>query len=552
MRDGDPIHHSIGGSLPTLLLLPIDVRVKIYKYCGLIRLCPIDLNIKAIRQQWSAHDLATRKSTCFMVHHCQYQMMLATTGMKTFDSDLPPGLECFCPSLPHQLLRVSKAIHWETETVLYGMNQFKISRYLPDDSLEVLSKLNPRIWQLLSSLHISLSDFPPSIWGIPMRNLKVFDCRSVEGVKMLQTWEAVCHSILFQVPSQQLKFSLSCNVSDVETARAVVAPLTKLQATANTSICLASSTEEGEIKGIARDAVAQSTLTRSQTPASHPKTLSWTSLPQELRLDILSRTDLVDHPFPPRPFITNQRHGFEIKSGNLLARGTECCNDCTPTLATCSCAPIRAAYSASCTCSTVPAALFSVSKQMNHKATMILFSKNRFILSGNFAANTTFIKSKLACDSGAARYIRKLDLEISIGPLYEMQNPESDAARDWDALIATIASSLHMPKLWLSIDAGTFRDRMIHLNNEGDFDYSWLRASYATLMKPLHAHMSGQSRPEKFHVFLSWWEEEEEKMEKALMGPQYESVPEGKLAWKARDPRFPHSAEMGKRYWRYG
>lgn len=550
MSDEDTMHHSVDGNCPTLLSLPIKVRLKIYRYCGLIRPCPIDLNIEAIRQQWSAHDLAKRDSIGLMVHHCQYQMMRSTVS-QAFDPDLPPGLECFCPPLPHQLLRVCKAIHWEIETVLYGMNQFKISRYLPGDSLKVFSKLNPRIWQLLSSLHISLSEIPPLILGFPVRSIENFDGRSVEGAKILQTWAAVCHSILCQIPSRQLKFSLSCNVSDVETARAVVAPLTELQATANTSISLAASPEEREIKDIARGAVAQSTRTEPETPASHRATLSWASLPQELRFDILSRTDLVDCPFPPRPFFTRQRHGFEIESGTLLARGTECCLDCTPTLATCACAPMRAAYSASCTCSTVPAALFRVTKQMKSEATMILFSKNRFILSGDFAANIMFIQSKLACDSGAASYIRKLDLEISIAQLYEMRYPESEPACRWDALVASVASSLHMPKLWLSIDAGSFRDRMVHLNNDGDYDYSWLRASYTALTKPLHEHMREQSRPEKFHVFLSWWIEEEEKIEKELMGQQYESASEGKLAWRARDPRFPHSAEMGRRYWRY-
>ena len=523
------MHHSMSGSPPTLLSLPINVRLRIYKYCWLIRPCPIDLNIEAIRQQRSAHDLETRKSSCLKVHYCQYQMMRSTAGLRTFDSDLPPGLECFCPSLPHQLLRVSKAMHWETETVLYGMNQFKVSRYLPGDSLNVLTKLNPRIWQLLSSLHISLSAIPPLIVGLPAQSLEAFDGRSVEGARILQSWEAVCHSILYQVPSQHLKLSLSCNVSDVETARAVVAPLSELQATANISICLATSPKEREIKEIARGAVSQSTRMQPEMPASHLESLSWTSLPKELRLDILSRTDLVDYPFLPRPYYTKQRHGFEVESGTLLARGTECCNNCTPTLATCACAPIHAAYSASCTCATVPAALFRVSKQMNHEATMILLSKNRFILSGDFAANTVFIKSKLACDSGAASYIRKLDLEISVGQLYEMRHPESEAARDWDALVASVASSLRMSKLWLSIDAGGFQDRMVHLNNDGWGD-GWLRASYATLMKPLHDHMSKQSRPEKFHVFLCWWVEEEEWMEKGLMGQQYESASEGKLA----------------------
>ena len=545
------MYRSMSGSRPTLLSLPINVRVKIYRYCGLIRPCPIDLNIEAIRQQWSAQDLATRRSSCLKVHHCQYQMMRSTVS-QTFDPDLPPGLECFCPSLPHQLLRVSKAMHREIETVLYGMNQFKVSRHSPGDNLEVLSKLNSRVWPLLSSLHISLSEVPPFILGSPAQIIETLNSRSSEGALILQRWADVCHSILYQVPSQQLKISLSCNVSDVETARAVMAPMTKLQATANTSICLAASPEEREIKEIARGAVSQSMRMQPETLASHLETLSWTSLPREFRLDILSRTDLVDYPFPPRPFYTRQRHGFEIESGTLLARGTECCNNCTPTLATCACAPIHAAYSASCTCPKVPGALFRVSKQMSYEATVIFFSKNRFILSGDFAANTTFIKSKFACDFGAASYIRKLDLEISIGQLYQMRHPESEAARHWDALVASVASSLHVPKLWLSIDAGSFRDRMVHLNNDGDYDYGWLRASYATLTKPLHDHMREQRRPEKFHVFLSWWEEEEEKMEKGLMGQQYESASEGKLAWRRRHSSFPHSAEMGRWYHRYG
>lgn len=145
----------------TLLLLPINIRIKIYSYCGLIRPCPIDLNIESVRQRWSAHDLATRLMSCLKVHHCQYLEMRLTIGKIEFDSGLPSGLECFCPSLPHQLLRVSRAMHLEAETVLYGMNHFKVSRPWPGDNLKVLRGLNRRVWSLLSSLRISLSEVPP-------------------------------------------------------------------------------------------------------------------------------------------------------------------------------------------------------------------------------------------------------------------------------------------------------------------------------------------------------------------------------------------------------
>lgn len=552
MLDEDSVQQLMDGKSSTLLLLPINIRIEIYQYCGLIRPCPIDLNTEPIRQRWSAHDLATRHISCFKVHHCQYLEMRSTTG-RSFDTDLPPGLECFCPSIPHQLLRVSRAMHLEAETVLYGMNQFKVSRHLPGDNLEVLRALNPRVWALLTSLHISLWEVPPFIFGALKQDLfETIDIQDMAGRQTLQKWVAVSRDILSYVPAHQLRFSLSCNVKDIETAREVVAPLDGLPHMSEVSICLAADPEKREIKEVAREAISRLTQKETQeepkNAASRSSSLSWTSLPKELRLDILSRTDLVDDFLLAMPqYYSNRRQGFEIAAGDLLPREMRCCYNCTPTLSTCACAPIHAAFATSCTCATVPAAVFCVSKDMNNEATVMFFSRNRFILSDDFAANALFIQSRLARNVTATSCIRMLDLEISFAQLYDMRDPNSRTAYDWGLLVACVASSrLHLPKLWLSIDAGGFRDKLDCLNCNGDHDYSWLRTAYAALFAPLYAHMSGERRPEKFHVFLCWWTEEEGKVEKELMGGEYESAAEGKLVWRERQPMYPHSAEMAR------
>ncbi|MCJ1279769.1 hypothetical protein MMC21_007593 [Puttea exsequens] len=443
-------------------------------------------------------------------------------------------------------------MHLEAETVLYGMNQFKVSRHMPGDNLEVLRALNPRVWALLTSLHISLSEVRPFIFGAKdVESLVTIDMQDMAGRRTLHKWAAVSRDILSYITAHQLRFSLSCNVKDIETAREIVAPLDGLPPMSELSICLAADPERREIKEVARDAISRLTQRETQrgarTAALRSSSLSWTSLPKELRLDILSRTDLVDHFSLIMPHnYSNRRHGFEIAAGELEARETQCCYNCTPTLSTCACAPIHAAFATCCTCATVPAAVFCVSKDMNTEATVTFFSRNRFRLSGDFAANTLFIQSRLARNVTATSCIRMLDLEISIAQLYDMRDPNSRTAYDWAALVACVASSLHLPKLWLSVDAGGFRDKLDWLNCDGDYDYSWLRTAYAALSAPLYAHMSGERRPQKFHLFLCWWTEEERKVEKELMGRDYESAAEGKLVWPRRQSKFPHSAEIAR------
>ena len=109
---------------------------------------------------------------------------------------------------------------------------------------------------------------------------------------------------------------------------------------------------------------------------------------------------------------------------------------------------------------------------MHAEATLVFHTQNRFIFRGDFAATKRFL---IGLSPAALHHQRTLDMEISFQQLYNMKVPQSQVARDWANLVATVASLLSIPKLWLSIDAGPMRNDMISLNDEGDHDYAWLR-----------------------------------------------------------------------------
>lgn len=530
-------------SSPGLLRLPVLIRIDIYKLCGLVRPCPIDLNVEAVRQQWSATDLATREINSFAIHQCHYVMMHSTH--KFFDPGLPPGLECFCPSLPHQLLLVCRMMHLEVETVLYGLNQFKVSRHLPGDHLKVLNTLSWRALQLMRSLHISLSEVLP--FGISRPHdypVEKLDCWEISGHQTIKRWEALCSDVLCDTAPQVLKFSLSCNVSDVQTARLVIQPLKKLQIMAEASLCLAADPGRKQIKEMARNATLQLVSKEEGTEERWPPSRSWNLLPRELRLHILKYTELVDrHSLLSQQALEQNRLGFEIHRGNPKYRSRACCQNCNSTLSTCTCHNIHAAHSTTCTCPAVPP-LFTVSKTMHADATEIFFSCNRFLFSGDdFAASRRFIEN---LPTTATRSLRTIDLQVSYPKLRSMRKPGSQTERDWDALIAMLPCRLQMSKVWLSVDTDFDRDDIMYLERE-EYD-SWLSAATERLFDPLYKHLRGVAKPGKFHVFWPWKGNVEEEVERKVMGIEYERSRNGKAPLEKRYYRNPHGMVTERTY----
>lgn len=531
---------------PLLSRIPIHVRIEIYRLCGLIRQCPIDLNFENFRQRCIDRAASTRFNRPLR-RRCKF-LQTRKTGMSS-GNNLPEGLECFCPSVPHQLLLVSRATYAEVESILYGQNQFKAVCHQDDrmdHPLKVLWTLNSRAWELMTSLHIGLTYSRPlnnarQSHGCP--RLETLDSISIEGDRMIQSWTEVCDQLLCMIPSSSFKLSLCCNVSDERSALQLVEPLKKLQPIAKAAIWLGSDPNRKSLIRIAKKATFELTKPFQPPRASPVARLSWNDLPREIRLAILSYTTLVNS-FPPSdPSPPVQADGFEICAGELLPRISVCCFNCNSTRSKCNCPSEYTAWSSSCTCPSVPVDFFLVSKLVHAESKEIFFSCNRFILKGDFEASRVWLSG---LDPAVAAHVRAIDLKISLGQLYNLKKTQSSAARDWERLIACLVSRLPLDKIWLSIDVGNIWMDLEMLNNDGNYDYAWLHTSYAKIFNPLYQHLAGRN-PRKFHVLLCWFLRHESMAEKRLMGSDYDSLAEGKIPWERRNEEYPHCEQVASK-----
>lgn len=535
-------------SPPLLYRLPIQVRTEIYRLCGLIRQCPIDMNFEKVRRRWIAIDRASSTTSIDpRSHRCRFQQ---TSNSGIPSNTLREGLQCFCPSVPIQLLLISRATHDEVESILYGENQLKAVCHqhdLMEHPLKVLWTINPGAWSLVRSLHIGLTYSSPLNCGWATHGqsqLTTVNSISIKGKQMIQRWTDVCDQLLCRIPASRLKLSLYCKVSDEGTALQVIEPLKRLQPMTKAAIWLDSDPSRKSLTRMAKQAVLELTNPKNHIHASPAPHSFWNDLPKEIRLSILSHSSLVDR-FPPTgPNTPPQRDGFEISAGELIPRAEHCCLNCDSTRSRCSCSTTNAASSTGCTCPTVPVDMFLVSKLMCVESKEIFFSCNRFILNGDFKASRRWLS---ALPLTEARHLRTLDLEISLEQLYDMSKPHSSIAQDWEDLVACVTSVLSMETTWLSIDTGDIYMELEMLDHNNDHDYTWLNTSYTRLFDPLYQHCAAQ-KPRKFHVFLCWWLRYELMAEKRLMGPDYDSSREGKIPWERRQRRYPHSEQKASRH----
>ena len=531
-----------------LFRLPVHLRIEIYKLCGLIRQCPIDLNFENVRQRWIA--IARSPSIRFQPphgHRCKF-LQTPKTGMSS-GNNLPEGLECFCSPVPHQLLLVSRATYDEAESILYGKNRFKATCHRDNPRghpLNVLWMLSPRAWERMTSLHLGLTYIKPwnRAWQPPSQpQLETVDSVSIEGYQMIQSWTEVCDQLLSKIPSTRFKLSLCCNVSNNESALQVIEPLKRLHPVAEAAIWLGSDPSKKSLIRIAKKAALELTKPLKETRVLSTARVSWNDLPREIRLAILSHTTLVNRFPPSEPSPPLQADGYEIYAGELQPRISICCFRCDSTRSKCNCPSEYAAWSSSCTCPSVPVDLFLVSKLVHAESKEVFFSRNRFILGGDFEASRLWLSGLSPVVAG---HLRMIDLKISLEQFYKMSQPQSSIARDWEDLVAAIASHLPLDKVWLSVDVGNIGIDLEMLNNDGDYDYAWLHTSYAKIFDPLYQHLA-KRKPRKFHVLLCWFLRYESRAEKQLMGSDYNSLAEGKIPWERRNERYPHSEQAASK-----
>jgi len=515
---------------PTFLRIPLYIRIQIYRLCNIVRPCPIDLNFEGVRRRWIAIEHATQNSERLCV--CQYQR-LRGPARRSPQPNYSSGVRCFCPSLPHQLLYASHAIYDEIMPLLYGENEFRVlpsKEDSPGHQLKVLWTLNSDAWKRIKSLHIGFTVTIPLQCSPDHPGIETIDVKSIAGSKLLREWSALVEHLACRIPSSSMKLDFNCMVKDIDSGVQFVEPLKRLPRIIGAAVCLSPNPGHTTMKDMAKTAVLELTRKAQHHSTPQKQSFSWNLLPGEIRLQILGYTDLVVRQSPTHSQLS-QSDSFEIKAGSLIPRAKKCCFHCTSTLSVCYCPFKRAASSNTCICPAVPVALFISSRLVHSDATSVFFSQNSFTFTGNFGATRRWIFN---LPSIYTQHLRTIELGISYEQLYwHIRDPDTQVARDWIALITSIASLLPLPKLCLIINARRMRETLLDLYDHGDDDHAWLHTAYMQLFDPLYKQLRGRGL-RNFYVLLPWWLQYETAAERAVMGPGYDSESEGKSDFSRR------------------
>ena len=200
-----------------------------------------------------------------------------------------------------------------------------------------------------------------------------------------------------------------------------------------------------------------------------------------------------------------------------------------------------------CTCWEFPLAIFQTSRYLHQRATEIFYSKNQFVLwEDKTPPDGGFIRMLSNMSAQGLRYIKHLIIRIA--PMtFEEPFWGNDYAIDWQSIADLIVAKMNVPSLHLVVDSGEYDEDIDH---QYDFAERKITAylTYTSLMKMAKAFAPLKGL-RKFHLFIALelvdgikeYDEdtdgrqriirivqEEEKLEKMVMGENYNSMLEGK------------------------
>ena len=172
----------------------------------------------------------------------------------------------------------------------------------------------------------------------------------------------------------------------------------------------------------------------------------------------------------------------------------------------------------------------------------LMFSANRFVLSGSPAKNLDFLRSYSPAD--LAR-IRQLDLQVPYDAVEQWRTSEGTPTflGEFRALVEHLAAGLDLPQLHLALDCGTaFEIYQEQQCTEEVLGY--VLNAYKALTTVIVEALNGGRRPMTFRVYLACFHAYEAEAEQAVMGSEYDSQKDGgprpKVPTTERNPYFPH------------
>lgn len=202
---------------------------------------------------------------------------------------------------------------------------------------------------------------------------------SHEWTLTMAEWSRLCSHIATSILPNRLKLCVTCNTDDVEVAKEFLCPLMNVPQLRQCSINLGGH-KYHEMEQLAADTAFK--LTRQST-GQIERPFRFMDLPEEIRLQILTHTDLVsfwDLAWLPRG-VSMARQVLEYHAVNQFEDDMfPCCRHCSDIMETCYCWTRYAAASTTCSCWKLPTELFLISKRLGEHATEIFFSKNTFVI----------------------------------------------------------------------------------------------------------------------------------------------------------------------------
>jgi hypothetical protein len=441
----------------SFLDLPLLVRLKIYSYSGWLRPCPIEL-VPVETQPVAPGSYPAEQPDCL------YRQRKA--GHERSRNSSQP--DCICPKLPTQLLFVSRAIHADAFLVFHSQNKFVLRAHAANN-LTRLRELNIRALSMINSLLIRLKCWPclrgheETQINSDDNSLNCINCRTpmVAGAPTLSSsdqtgqdtireWDTLCRYLSLAISPGQLRFTLICDVADLDTGKQVIEPLLRLPTLKQCTIRLGRQ-RKYELTALARE----TSLRMMGSPILEPGKFPFGSLPKELRLYILGFTHLGQQ----GSYADRHSHLRIVRSKLRYQRigsfWQACCRHCTETLIDCCCPSARSAHSRGCDCRLIPFEVFLVNRPFRQDAMEVLFTQNCFeFVQG--PEECIFFFSRLP--KGALNYIRRLRFQVSEDEVEHWD--EWDCSGKWDRLVKFVKDNIELSVLSIVI---TFKTRDLGL-----------------------------------------------------------------------------------------
>jgi hypothetical protein len=182
----------------------------------------------------------------------------------------------------------------------------------------------------------------------------------VKAVQRMVEWKQLCHRLAASITPNQLGLCVICDVADIETAKEIIEPLSKLPVLRECTLRLGMGPCQEWLQYLVMATVLE--MTRQSSEATRSP-FPFLDLPAEIQILVLRHADLVSPYqiawYPDENRVVQARYIIWHFSWQPIgAYEYRCCWKCSDVTENCCCSANHTAYSTTCTCWRMPVELF--------------------------------------------------------------------------------------------------------------------------------------------------------------------------------------------------